>query len=331
MSGRKQLKTLSMSDDGSIGPARVLVVEDHEAFRRFIRLKLRDQHNLLLLGETGNGLDAVSRCLELQPSLVLMDIGLPGLNGLEAGRRILALVPGCKIIFLTQERSSDIVREALNLGASGYVIKADAATDLLPAIIAAQNGRQFVSKTVELRRSASDAKTNHPAHFHPDESSLLAAFIGFIEDALRSGNAVIAITTRPHRKQILQSLQQRGLDLASLMDERRFVSLDVDETLAKFMVDDWPDPARFFEIAGGLVREVKAMHQNVRVLGCGEIAPTLWARGNGPAAVQVEHLWDQLVRIYDLESHCGYILTGSQRKGEIYDGICAAHSSICSF
>jgi DNA-binding NarL/FixJ family response regulator len=342
-----------MSDDGSSLPTRVLLVEDHEPFRRYVRAALRERQDILLVAETGNGLDAVSKCQELQPDLVLMDVGLPGLNGLEAARRILALVPACKIIFLTQESSPEIVHEALKLGAAGYVVKAHAVGDLIRAIIAAEEGRQFVSKVVAprgedgtgtqaigdnpSREAMSPAQSgiahSHVVHFHPDDPSLLAGFTGFVEDALKSGKAVIVIATKSHRHEILQALQERGLDVAAAMEAGRFVTLDVEKTLAKFMVDDLPDHDLFFSAAGEIVKSVKAMNQGCRVLACGECAPTLWAQGNGNAAIQLEYLWDQLVRIYDLETLCGYMLTDSQRAqdGNTYDGICAAHTSFHSF
>ena len=83
----------SMEARKGISATRILVVEDHEPFRRFIRSLLGVRSDLEVIAETGDGLDAVSKCVELKPDLVLMDIGLPGLNGIEAARRILAQVP----------------------------------------------------------------------------------------------------------------------------------------------------------------------------------------------------------------------------------------------
>lgn len=95
--------------------------------------------------EASDGSDAVRLAQELNPDLILMDIGLPGLNGIEAARRIRELLPKSKIIFVTQERSEEIVQVALTLGGSGYVLKSRASNDLLSAIRAASNGRRFVS------------------------------------------------------------------------------------------------------------------------------------------------------------------------------------------
>lgn len=98
-----------------------------------------------IVGEAADGLEAVQKAVELKPDLILMDIGLPSLNGLEAARRILGLVPESKIIFLSQESSADMVQEALSLGAWGYVVKTRAGSELLAAVDAVISGKRFVS------------------------------------------------------------------------------------------------------------------------------------------------------------------------------------------
>jgi DNA-binding NarL/FixJ family response regulator len=100
---------------------------------------------LEIVCELSDGLAAVQKAEELKPDLILLDIGLPGLNGIEAGRQILKLVPNAKIIFLTQESSEDVVQEALRLGARGYVVKTQAGSDLMPAVEAVLQGKQYVS------------------------------------------------------------------------------------------------------------------------------------------------------------------------------------------
>jgi len=126
---------------------RILVVEDFDAYRAFIASLLMVKRNIRVIGEARNGLEAVERAQELAPDLILLDVGLPGLNGIEAAQRILQLMPESKIIFLTQETSREIILEALDLGACGYVAKARAGTDLLPAMDAVLQGSRFVSAT----------------------------------------------------------------------------------------------------------------------------------------------------------------------------------------
>jgi DNA-binding NarL/FixJ family response regulator len=124
---------------------RVLVVEDFEPFRRFLSSALQKVPGLQIVGEVSDGLEATQQAGKLQPDLIMLDIGLPALDGIEAARRIHKLVPECKILFLSQESSADVVQEALSLGAIGYVVKTCAGSDLLPAVEAARQGRQFIS------------------------------------------------------------------------------------------------------------------------------------------------------------------------------------------
>jgi DNA-binding NarL/FixJ family response regulator len=98
-----------------------------------------------IVAEVSDGLEAVQKAEELKPDLILLDIGLPGINGIDAAREIRKLVPEAKIIFVSQESSSDIVEAALGLGAAGYVVKARAGEELPTAVESARLGKQFVS------------------------------------------------------------------------------------------------------------------------------------------------------------------------------------------
>jgi DNA-binding NarL/FixJ family response regulator len=123
---------------------RALVVEDFEPFREFVTLTLAGVPDLQVVGEVSDGSAAVEKAVELQPDLILLDIGLPTLNGFEAARQMRKLVPESKIIFLSQESSADVVQEALSIGARGYVVKISAGTELLAAVEAVMSGKQFV-------------------------------------------------------------------------------------------------------------------------------------------------------------------------------------------
>jgi DNA-binding NarL/FixJ family response regulator len=124
---------------------RVLVVEDFEPFRKFVTSTVGGVRDLQIIGEVTDGLTAVLKAVELQPDLILLDIGLPILNGFEAARRIRKLVPDSKIIFFTDESSAEVAQEALSIGAWGYVTKTRAGTELLAAVEAVMSGKRFVS------------------------------------------------------------------------------------------------------------------------------------------------------------------------------------------
>ncbi|MGC1788246.1 MAG: response regulator transcription factor [Terriglobales bacterium] len=124
---------------------RILVVEDFAPFRRFITSTVEKLPNLQVICEVADGLEAVEKAEELKPDLILLDLGLPTLNGIAVARRIRKIAPESKIIFVTQESSADVVQEALSSGAWGYVLKARAGIDLLAAVEAVLKNTQFVS------------------------------------------------------------------------------------------------------------------------------------------------------------------------------------------
>jgi len=127
---------------------QILLVDDFEPFRNHIRLLLLEQPDLIVICEVSDGPLAVQRAEELQPDLVLLDIGLPTLSGIEAARQIRNVAPKSNIIFVTQESSPEIVSEAFISGARGYIAKLDAQRDLLTGIDAVGRGEKFVSSSL---------------------------------------------------------------------------------------------------------------------------------------------------------------------------------------
>jgi DNA-binding NarL/FixJ family response regulator len=124
---------------------RVLVVDDYEPFRHFVGATLRTRPEWQVIGEASDGPEAVQKAEELRPDLILLDIGLPTLNGIEAAHRISRLVPSATVLFLSQENDADVVATALSNGARGYVLKLDAARELVPAVDSVLRGQHFVS------------------------------------------------------------------------------------------------------------------------------------------------------------------------------------------
>jgi DNA-binding NarL/FixJ family response regulator len=122
---------------------RILIVDDYEPWRRYVRSILEADADLVILGESADGLDAIKQSEELQPGLILLDIQLPSMNGLEVARQIGVVSPESKVLFLSSTQSVEVMREALKFGA-GFVMKSDAEQDLLPIVLAICRNEPFV-------------------------------------------------------------------------------------------------------------------------------------------------------------------------------------------
>ena len=133
-------------DDVSTPLVRILLVDDFHPYRASTASALSKQPGFQIVGEATDGLEAVQKAQELRPDLVVLDIAIPKLNGIEAAKKIRAVSPESKILFLTGNDYPQIAREAMNAGQGGYVIKLDAATELLDAVEAVLLGKQYVSR-----------------------------------------------------------------------------------------------------------------------------------------------------------------------------------------
>jgi DNA-binding NarL/FixJ family response regulator len=329
---------------------RILVVDDYIPFRKFVCSTLEKRPELRVIGEASDGLEAVQKAEELQPDLIALDIGLPILNGIEAARRICALAPRSKILFVSQESSDDVVGEALSSGALGYVIKTQAGGELLAAVAAVLEDRQFVSRGLLAHHSAdapdldvleppyrdqalpspvrreAEITRNHQVEFYSDDAALVLGFASFTEAALGAGNAVVVASTESHRNCLLEELHDRGVDMVTAIERGHYRSLDVDDVLSTFMRNDLPDPVRFFEVVGGLIAAASAATgPQSRVAVCGECASILWAQGKADAAIQVEQLCNQLTKRYEMDILCGFSLSSFYREEdkEVFQMICS--------
>jgi DNA-binding NarL/FixJ family response regulator len=226
------------------------VVDDYEPWRSFASRTFQNNPELQIVGEASDGLEAVQKAQELQPDLILLDIGLPTLNGIAAARQILQHAPRIKILFLSEQRSSDIVEEALGTGARGYVLKSDAANELLLAVEAVIHGKQFcLSKSLTGSAFANHESEHiellprlkvkhHEVKLFPDDNALADDLTHFMEGALNVGNAVVVIATESLRHSILQKLRADGVDLCAADEQKRYLALDIANPLSAVTVDE---------------------------------------------------------------------------------------------
>jgi len=320
----------------------VLVVEDFDPFRQFVCSTLGKRPELQIVGEASDGLEAVRKAEQLQPDLILLDIGLPSLNGIEAAQRIRELSPRSKILFVSQESSADVVQKALSLGAAGYIAKVDAGSELLAAVEAVRQGRQFISsglsghhfaetshaQPLPLRAPTNEISRAHEVEFYSDDEAFVIGFADRIEAALEAGNALIVVATESHRKSLVARLQEQGMDINAAIEQGHYLALDVADTLSTFMGDELPDPVRFFRVVNDLIATAaqSTAGEESRVTICGECASILWAQGNADAAIQVEQLCNQLTKRYEMDILCGFSLSSFYRDEDkrVFQKICSA-------
>jgi DNA-binding NarL/FixJ family response regulator len=316
---------------------RILIADDYEGWRRQVRLLFQARPEWQVIAEASDGSEAVQKCEELRLDLVVLDIGLPKLNGIEAALRIRQVSPNSKILFLSLHNSPDVVQAALSTGARGYVCKTDAQSELLPAVDAVLRGKQFVSS--RLRGSELDgtprekAPHRHEVQFYSDDAVFLDAFARFIAAALKAGDAAIVVATKSHLDALALRLKTQGLDVDGATQQGTFIQMDVAKTLSTFMINGMPDVARFFEVVGSLIEAAaKAAKPEHRVVACGECSPLLWMQGKPDAAIRLERLWDNVGATFEMDILCGYALSSfhSEEDERVFKSICAEHSAVYS-
>ena len=258
---------------------RVLVVDDYVPFLQFLRSTLEKWAELQVISEVSDGLSAVQKSQELRPDLILLDIGLPTLNGIDAAKRILELSPHSKILFISQETSTEIVRGALATGATGYVVKTDARNELMTALETVLRGERYVSTTLAERdfptvsdagatqaveigtfnTEGSDLRSTraqgHVVQFYTDDAVLLDGLSQMFGDSLGAGESVVAVMTRLHRSGLEERLIARGTDLSEAIKNGRLAIFDADQALSEFMDAVGPSRECFLPLFGNILRK----------------------------------------------------------------------------
>jgi DNA-binding NarL/FixJ family response regulator len=297
----------------------ILVVEDFDQFRQFVVSSLLKRGELEVT-EASNGSEALQKAEEQQPNLILLDIGLPDLDGIEVARRARRLAVPPKIVFVSQESSPEIVREALDLGALGYVHKQRAGTDLLPAIEAALEGKRFVSTSLQIGGDISQTPPRHEILFCSD-SGLLSALADFVASALKSGNAALVRATKSHEDSLRAELRAHGVDVHAAIHRGTYAFVDVDQP---------PDPARVVDVIRRLGEAASnGGKQRPRVAYWGELAGRMWSEGRTDEAIRLEQLANELAKHHNVDILCPYPLPhgGEDHSGGL-EKVCAEHSVV---
>jgi PAS domain S-box-containing protein len=185
---------------------------------------------------------------------------------------------------------------------------------------------------LSLSNQAAKASDAHTVQFYAEDAALMDGLSGHIGEALEEGNAALVLATPEHREALTNRLRERGLDIAQVMAEGRYVLLDAAETLSKFVLEGWPDPIRFEEAVARTAVRVKAAARGnpPRLAAFGEMVALLWAQGKFDTALRLEQLWNDLQRRESFSLHCAYPIRGFDRAEhtEAFLAICSEHSHV---
>jgi DNA-binding NarL/FixJ family response regulator len=293
---------------------RVLVVDDFEPWRRHVASTLGESARWQIVGEAADGPDAIEKAARLRPDLILLDVGLPTVNGIEAARRILAHDSTLKILFVSEHQAWEIAEAALCTGARGYICKSDSGRELSPAMDAIVAGRRFVAarfggRVAErtIRHTALNSR-RHEAMFYSDDELLIDEWTSIAEDALNVGATFILVTFDARRNSVRAKLDALGVNVAGAVSDGRYVSLSVEEATSKWMINGRLDQTRFWAaVTPVMLAAARASTaEQPQVVACGECAPSLCANGDAEAAIRLEQLWDEVAQTYHLDVFCGY-------------------------
>ena len=199
---------------------RILLVDDHELVRRGLRALLEMQPGWVVCGEAADGRTAVDLAQKLAPDMVVMDIGMPQLNGIEAARQILERTRGIEVLMLSVHDSEQAVREVIGAGARGYVLKSDAGRDLVAAVDALLRRESFFSPSVAMSVRAAALKISAPTRASLRPAGVLTRREREVLQLLAEGRANKAVakllgisvkTAETHRARIMRKLRFKSL------------------------------------------------------------------------------------------------------------------------
>ena len=214
---------------------RVLLVEDHAIVRKGVYFLLDSQSDIEVVGEASNGHEALAATRELQPDVVVMDINMPELNGLEATRQISKLYPEVKVLVLTMYSNEEYVLQLLQAGAAGYIVKQSIPDELLSAIRAVSNGDAFLSPSVSrnlideyLRYAPSESKMEPYDRLTDREREVMQLLVeGYSTKEIGKKLNISGKTVGVHRVNLMEKLEiQTVPDLVKYALRKGMISLD---------------------------------------------------------------------------------------------------------
>lgn len=202
---------------------KLLVADDHKIFRQGIKKLLEDEADLQVVGEASDGREAVKKATELKPDVILMDIAMANLNGLEATRHIKKQLPSAKVIMVTMHKNEEYVLQSFQAGASGFILKEGAVEELVSAIRSIHSDKSFLSPSISktlidaYMRKMETGKTETPFDLLTDREREVLQLIaeGYTNREVAKSLFISVKTVEAHRAHIMQKLNIH--DIAKLV------------------------------------------------------------------------------------------------------------------
>ena len=338
---------------------RVLVLMEFHQFQTFIAPILQQRPNWHVVAVAAEPSDAVRLARHLHPDLILLDLDLPRMKGINPARQMWTVSPGSKIVFLSREPSAMVVRDLFRLGVLGYVKKEYASSELIAAMEAVLQHRQFIGSggasheltgageshskrrikevLTEMASPSRKKPLSPPSHeiqFYSEDTVLLDRLSGFVEAALRAGHSAAVCATKSSRDDLVSALQGRGLDVDDLIRRRKYMAFDAVKILSAFNTGQSLDRPNFLQVLGGVITTAAhaARGNRPRVALYQECSSLLWAKGRDETAIQLERLLNELVNRYNVDVLCGYSLTyfHGEEDSHAIQRLCAEHTAVNS-
>ncbi len=300
-----------------MGSVEVLIVDDQARFRHMVRSLIESQQKYHVCGEASDGIEAIKKVSQLHPDLILMDINMPRMGGLEATRIIRRESPNCSVVIVTQNDATVAREQARSVDASGFVTKSGLARDLIPEMgrVAMENN-SILGETKNGADQgepwcgllAAAAPRDHIVQLYQDQQFLNRAVCRFAAAAIANGEGVILVPTVAHWDAFRPRLESEGVDVKAAEKRGQLTIVDADNLLPTFMRDGMPDSPVFLGLAANVVSQARGDGRYPKVRWWGEMVNLLWERGDVAASMNLEDLFDKLAHEQDIAIFCSFLM-----------------------
>ena len=305
-----------------------------------IRSLIESHPDYHICGEAGDGVEAIEKARQLRPDIVLMDINMPRMNGLEATRVIRGEAPDCDVIIVTQNDASVARELARNANANDFITKSDLARDLLPTLKKfsraqpeAREAKTEQGGILQWREVAMENNSNlretesaagqgepwcdllhnagprdHIVQLYQDQQFLNRAVCRFAAAAITNGEGVILVPTVAHWDAFRPRLEKEGVDVKAAERRGQLTVVDADNLLPTFMRDGMPDSPVFLGLAQNVISQARGNGRFPKVRWWGEMVNILWERGDVAASMHLEDQFDRLAHEQDIAIFCSFLM-----------------------